>query len=168
MTGGIAVKQFKLKAQLKIFAGIIDDAHAELKNLQTRLNDHNRQFAFNRRKKTPADENFQKQIGKEISVVRSLLFKALCWSANGLYLAGEPARASKNLLEASDLTPSICSCAITANRRPLKPANSPASTTNSLHVSRPLLTAEKNAPPIKKSTSATFRPTSANTLSPTS
>lgn len=104
VTGGIAVKQFKLKAQLKIFAGIIDDAHAELKNLQTRLNEHNRQFAFNRRKKTPADENFQKQIGKEISVVRSLLFKALCWCSNGLYLAGEPARASQVLLEASDLT----------------------------------------------------------------
>ena len=104
--GGVAVKQFKLKTQLKIFAGIIDNAHAELKTLQTRLNEHNRQFAFNRRKKTSADEDFQKQIGKEISVVRSLLFKALCWSANGLYLAGEPARASQNLLEASALTDS--------------------------------------------------------------
>ncbi|MBO4779232.1 MAG: hypothetical protein J5497_01195, partial [Selenomonadaceae bacterium] len=83
--GGVAVKQFKLKVQLKIFDDIINDAHAELKALHMRLNDHNRQFAFNRRKKTPADEDFQRQIGKEILVVRSILFKALCWSSNGLY-----------------------------------------------------------------------------------
>ena len=104
VTGGVAVKQFKLKAQLKIFSDIINDAHNELKTLHTRLNDHNRQFAFNRRQKTPADEDFQKQLVKEISVVRSILFKALCWCSNGFYLAGEPARASQVLLEASELT----------------------------------------------------------------
>ena len=102
--GGVAVKQLKLKAQLKIFAGIINDAHAALKTLHERLNEHNRQFAFNRRQKTPADEALQKQLGKEIFIARSLLFKALCWSSNGLYLAGSPARAADNLLEASDLT----------------------------------------------------------------
>ena len=102
--GGVAVKQLKLKAQLKIFAGIIDDAHAALRTLRTRLTDHNRQFAFNRRQKTQADEDYQKRLEKEISIVRALLFKALCWSSNGLYLSGSPARAANNLLEASDLT----------------------------------------------------------------
>ena len=104
--GGVAVKQLKLKAQLKIFAEMIDDAKAALKTLHERLNDHNRQFAFNRRKKTSADEDFQKQIEKEIFITRSILFKALSWSSNGLYLAGEPARAAANLLEASELTDS--------------------------------------------------------------
>ena len=102
--GGVAVKQLKLKAQLKIFADVITDAHAALKTLQTRLTDHNRQFAFNRRQKTQADEDYQKRLDKEISIVRALLFKALCWSSNGLYLSGSPARAANNLLEASDLT----------------------------------------------------------------
>lgn len=102
--GGVAVKQFKLKAQLKIFSEVINDAHNEIKNLRARLNDHNRQFAFNRKQRTPADEEFQKQIDKEILIVQAILFKALCWSSNGLYLAGEPARAADALLEASSLT----------------------------------------------------------------
>ena len=102
--GGVAAKRFKLRDQLKIFDELIHDTRDEIKNLQSRLQEHNRQFAFNRRQRTAADDNFQKQIDKKISVTRAILFKALCWSANGLYLAGEPARASTILLEASTLT----------------------------------------------------------------
>lgn len=102
--GGVAVKRIKLREQLKIFDEIISDARDEITILRERLGDHNRQFAFNRRQRTPEDDDIQKQIEKEISLVRAILFKALCWSANGLYLAGEPVQAAKNLLEASELT----------------------------------------------------------------
>ena len=102
--GGVAVKKLKLREQLKIFDDLITDAHAELKTLQNRMNDFNRQFSFKRRQKTSEDENLQKQSEKKIFIVQSILFKALCWSSNGLYLASEPARASANLLEASALT----------------------------------------------------------------
>jgi len=102
--GGVAIKNFKLKAQLDILEGVINDAHDELKNLLANLQEHNHKFAFNRRKKTSADENFGKRLEKEIFITRSLLFKALTWRSNGLYLTGEPARAAQSLFEASALT----------------------------------------------------------------
>lgn len=105
--GGVAVKRFKLKEQLKIFDAVINDAQDELKTLHGKLNDFNRKFALNRREKTQDDEDFQKQLEKKISIVRALLFKALCWSSNGLYLADEPARAASNLLKASTLTDNL-------------------------------------------------------------
>ena len=104
VTGGVAIKRFKLREQLKIFDDLIRDVRTEIKNLQKRLSDHNYQFALNRRVKTPEDDNFQKQLDRKISVTRAILFKTLCWSSNGLYLAGEPARAAAALLEASSLT----------------------------------------------------------------
>lgn len=102
--GGVAVKTFKLREQLKIFDAVIDNAKAELKTLHTTLNDLNRKFALKRHEKSQADEDSLKQLDKRIFIVQSLLFKALCWYSNGLYLAGEPARASTCLLEASTLT----------------------------------------------------------------
>lgn len=104
VTAGVAVKRFKLREQLKIFDALINDAHNELKTLNAEMNDFNRKFAFNRRPKTPEDEDAQKLLEKKIFITQSILFKALCWSSNGLYLAGEPARASAYLLEASTLT----------------------------------------------------------------
>lgn len=104
VTGGVAVKRIKLREQLEIFEEVITDARAELKNLRMKLNDHNRQFAFNLRRKTSEDDEIQQHLEKEISLVRAILFKALSWSANGLYLAGDPVQASKNLLNASELT----------------------------------------------------------------
>ena len=102
--GGVAVKNFKLKAQIKIFDGVIDDAHRQLKTLRASLQDHNHKFAFNRRKRTAADDDFAKKLGKEIFIAQSILFKALTWRSNGLYLTGEPARAAESLFEASALT----------------------------------------------------------------
>ncbi len=102
--GGVAIKNFELKAQLNILEGVINDAHDELKNLRANLQAHNHKFAFNRRKKTSADEDFKKLLEKEIYITRSLLFKALTWRSNGLYLTGEPARAAQSLFEASSLT----------------------------------------------------------------
>lgn len=104
VAGGVATKEFHLKAQLKILADVIKDAHDSLKTLRAQLNEHNHKFAFNRRRKTSADNDFQEQLDRKIFITRSILFKALCWSSNGLYLAGEPARASEALLEASTLT----------------------------------------------------------------
>lgn len=104
VTGGLAIKNFKLKAQLQILEGVITDAHKKLKNLRDRLQEHKRKFAFNRHKRTSTDDDFEKQIDKEIYITRSLLFKALTWSSNGLYLTGEPARAAQTLFEATSLT----------------------------------------------------------------
>lgn len=104
VAGGVAIKKFHLKDQLKLLANVINDAHAELKNLRAQFNEHNHKFAFNLRRKTSADNEFQEQLDRKIFITRSILFKALCWSSNGLYLAGEPARASEALFEASTLT----------------------------------------------------------------
>lgn len=104
VAGGVAIKNFALKAQLKILEGVIADAHDELKNLRTTLQEHNHKFAFNRRKKTSADAELETRLSKKIFVTRSLLFKALTWRSNGLYLTGEPSRAAQSLFEASSLT----------------------------------------------------------------
>ena len=104
VTGGVAIKNFQLKTQLRILNAVINDAHEELKRLRANLQEHNRKFAFNRRKRTSEDEKFERRIDKENFIVKSILFKALCWSSNGLYLTGEPARAAEFLSEASALT----------------------------------------------------------------
>ena len=103
IAGGVAAKKFNLRDQLKFFEEVINDAHAELKILRGKLNDLNRKFAKSR-EKSPADETVQKQLEKKFFVTQSLLFKALCWSTNGLYLAGMTTLAANNLLEASELT----------------------------------------------------------------
>ena len=46
----------------------------------------------------------QEQTETEISLMQNILLKALSWSSNGLYLAGEPETAAEALFEASDLT----------------------------------------------------------------
>ena len=74
--GGVASEKFLLKDELKIFSEVIDDAKKILETL--------------------TDE-------QKIFLTRKILFKALCWSSNGLYLAGNPTAAAKNLLEASGL-----------------------------------------------------------------
>ena len=102
--GGVAVKKFKLKAQIQILEGVIDDAHAEIKNLSNEVKALNRKIAVTRQPKTAEDAEEQKRLDKKIFLTNSLLFKALCWISNGLYLAGEPSRAADALLEASTLT----------------------------------------------------------------
>ena len=99
--GGVAAKNFKLRDQLKIFDELILDARNELKNLNDDMSDLKRKIL---RREKISDADFQKRLEKKIFIVRSILFKALCWSSNGFYLAGEPARAAANLLEASTLT----------------------------------------------------------------
>ena len=104
VAGGVAVKKLKLREQLKIFDELITDARTELKTLHGRLNEFDRKFSFKRREKTSADENERKLLDKKFFLAQSILFKALCWHSNGLYLAGEPARAAASLLEAGTLT----------------------------------------------------------------
>lgn len=101
--GGVAVKQFKLRKQLKIFDDLIRVANEQLKNFSDEIRDLNR-------KKFPV-EKFVERLNKKISITRAILSKALCWSANGFYLAGEPARAAQNLLEASGLTEDVSQAA---------------------------------------------------------
>ena len=100
--GGIAVKQLRLKDQLKIFDDIISDAHNSLKSLNSELDNLNRQAAKKSDKISPIDD--KKRIEKKIFITQSILFKALCWYSNGLYLGGDPAKSASSLLEASILT----------------------------------------------------------------
>lgn len=76
VSGGVAAEKFLLKDELKIFSEVIDDAKKILETL--------------------TDE-------KKIFLTKKILFRALCWSSNGFYLAGDPISAAKNLLEASGL-----------------------------------------------------------------
>ncbi|MBR1645298.1 MAG: hypothetical protein IJ685_00830 [Selenomonadaceae bacterium] len=105
--GGVAVKKLKLKAQIKIFEAVIDDAHKRLKQLTAKFNEYTRKLSAERRPKTDEDVEFQKRLDKEFFLTNAILFKALCWISNGLYLAGEPHRAADVLLEASTLTDQI-------------------------------------------------------------
>ena len=102
IAGGIAVKQLRLKDQLKIFDDLINDAHDELKSLRNDSRTLYQQSTKPAEKISATDE--KKRLDKKIFITRSILFKALCWQSNGLYLAAEPARAAAALLEASKLT----------------------------------------------------------------
>ena len=107
VAGGVAMKKLELREQLKIFDAVISEARDELKILHGRLKDLDRKFSSKRYEKTSADANEQKILQKKFFLAQSILFKALCWSSNGFYLAAEPARAAANLLEASSLTDRI-------------------------------------------------------------
>ena len=102
--GGVAGEKFQLKEELKILGTLINDSHKLLNNLKMLLQNHKRRFSFSRRQPTPEDESAKKEVEIKISLANSTLFKALCWIANGLYLAGEPQSAAEALSEASHLT----------------------------------------------------------------
>ena len=102
--GGVAVKNFRLRDQIRILDSVINDAHDAIKNLRAELQSHNRKFAFNLRRRTSDDTEFEQRIDKKIFLAKAILFKALCWLSNGLYLTGDPARAANLLSEASGLT----------------------------------------------------------------
>ena len=105
VTGGVAMKRLRLKDQLKIFDDLIGDARNQLKTLTDR---------------------------REIFIARAILFKALSWSSNGLYLAGDPLKAAANLSEASTLTDNLEQAAelyskhlFLRNYRDVSPAQTP-------------------------------------------
>ena len=103
--GGVAGEKFQLHEQLKILGTLINDSHKLLNNLKLLLQNHKRKFSLSRRQKpTAEDENAKKEVETKISLANAILFKALCWISNGLYLAGEPQSAAEALAEASQLT----------------------------------------------------------------
>ncbi len=102
--GAVAAEKFDLKEELKIFRGVIKEAKNTIENLDRLLKNYQRKFVFNRREKTAEDLKFQNETETKISLMQNLLYKALSWSSNGLYLAGEPETAAEALLEASELT----------------------------------------------------------------
>ena len=101
--GGVAGEKFQLKEELKTLGNLINDSHKLLNNLKMLLQNHKRRFSFSRRQPTAEDENSKKEVETKISLANATLFKALCWIANGLYLAGEPQSAAEALNEASRL-----------------------------------------------------------------
>lgn len=74
--GGIAAEKFLLKDQIKILGEVISGSKKILETLTDKT---------------------------EIFLTQKILFRALCWSSNGLYLAGNPISAANFLLEASGL-----------------------------------------------------------------
>jgi len=102
VTGGVAMKRLQLRDELKIFDELIRDADSAVKKIQAQLNAVNRKIFFSQ---SNTDAVHDRQLlEKMFAVTRAILFKALCWSSNGLYLAGQPARAADVLNRASSLT----------------------------------------------------------------
>ena len=92
--GGIFGEKFQLKDEFKILGKVISEARKILSNLKLFLNN------LNRHKKI-SDKREELEI--KIFLAQKILYKALCWIANGLYLAGEPIKAAEALIEASSL-----------------------------------------------------------------
>ena len=101
--GGIAAEKFQIKDELKILGKVIRDAQKIVGNLKLVLDNYQRKFNFSRRKTTAADEEKFHQIEAKFFLANKVLFKALCWISNGLYLAGEPTQAAEALKDASTL-----------------------------------------------------------------
>ena len=96
--GAIAAENFNLTDELKLLNGVIDDAHKLLDELHSIPNGGKLKILFaSNMKLSPDDE-------KKISITNSILYKALCVIADGLYLAGNPISAANALSEASTLT----------------------------------------------------------------
>ena len=102
--GAIAAEKFDLKEELKILREVVNEARKAITTFEQFLKNNQRKFAFNRQEKTPEDLKLQAQTETEISLMQNILFKALSWISNGLYLAGDPEAAAESLFEASDLT----------------------------------------------------------------
>ncbi|MBR1729911.1 MAG: hypothetical protein IJ728_10355 [Selenomonadaceae bacterium] len=102
--GAVAAEKFDLKEEFKLFSGVIKDSKNAITISDRFLKNHLRKFAFNRQEKTQEDLQFQNETEIEISLMQNILFKALSWMSNGLYLAGEPDIAADYLFQASDLT----------------------------------------------------------------
>ena len=102
--GAVAAEKFELKEELKILRGVIKEIKKAINTFDRFLQNHRRKFAFNRIEKTPKDIELQTETETQIALMQNLLFKALSWISNGLYLAGEPEAAADSLFEASDLT----------------------------------------------------------------
>ncbi len=102
--GAIYAEKFELKEELKIFQGVANEARRAITTFDKFLKSNQRKFAFNRHEKTKEDVELQKQTETEILLMQNILFKALSWMSNGLYLAGDPETAAEALCEASELT----------------------------------------------------------------
>lgn len=92
--GGIAGEKFQLKDQFKILGKVISETRKILDNLKLFLNNLNR-------RKNISDKREELEI--KIFLAQKILYKALCWISNGLYLAGEPIQAAEALRDASSL-----------------------------------------------------------------
>ena len=102
--GAIAAEKFELKEELKLLKGVAIEAKKAIVTFDRFLKNNQRKFAFHRQEKTEEDIQLQTQTETEISLMQNILFKALSWSSNGLYLAGLPEEAAEALCEASELT----------------------------------------------------------------
>ena len=101
--GGVAAEKFNVKDEIKILSKVIADAHKIVGNLKLVLENYRRKFKFSRIKKTAVDEEKYNSIEAKFFLANKILFKALCWISNGLYLSGEPTQAAEALKEASTL-----------------------------------------------------------------
>ena len=102
--GAVAAEKFDIKEAMTLLNGVAEEAKKSISSFDAFIQKNRLKFAFNRQEKTEEDLKLQHQIETEISLMQNLLFKALSWVSNDLYLAGDPDAAAESLYEASDLT----------------------------------------------------------------
>ena len=101
--GGVAAEKFELKEELSILHKVIEDARKIIDRYDRFLQDYLRKISFRLREKTAKDLDLQKETETQIKLNQNILYKALSWIANGLYLAGQAEEAAEALHEASGL-----------------------------------------------------------------
>ena len=105
--GGVAAERFQIKDEIKILGKIINDANKIVGNLKLVLNNYQRKFKFSRSQKNSDDDKKYRQIEMKFFLANKILYKALCWISNGLYLSGEPNQAAEALRDASTLADTV-------------------------------------------------------------
>ena len=105
--GGVAAERFQIKDEIKILGKIINDANKIVGNLKLVLNNYQRKFKFSRSQKNSDDDEKYRQIEMKFFLANKILYKALCWISNGLYLSGEPNQAAEALRDASTLADTV-------------------------------------------------------------
>lgn len=101
--GAVYAEKFELKEEITLLKAVANEARKAVITFEKFLSKYKMKFAFNRHEKTKEDIELQKQTEIEMSLMQNILFKALSWMSNGLYLAGEPLEAAEALSEASEL-----------------------------------------------------------------
>ena len=100
----IFAERFDLKEELNIFRGIVQEAKKSISSFEKFLKTKRLNQVLKRQKQPQDEIKLQEEMELEKTLMQNILFKALSWMSNGLYLSGEPDTAAEALNEASELT----------------------------------------------------------------
>ena len=102
--GAVAAERFDLKEELSIFRSIIKEAEKAMSSFQKFLQNDRMKRVFKRPDRAQEEVKLREEMEIEKQLMQNLLYKALSWISNGLYLSGEAEAAAEALNEASELT----------------------------------------------------------------